>query len=74
MHLFSAMYIGFTLMLLLESSLDRNVIALVLQVLVFILLVIYTIKSLMVNYAENWMKSSLLWRMPHACAVIQDCL
>ena len=59
MYLFSAIYIGFSWMLLLESWSDRHVAALGLQVLVFILLVVYTVKSLRTAYSESWVKSAL---------------
>ena len=57
MYLFSAMYIGFALMLSLESLSDRNWFALSLQVLVFTAMVVYAILALKNTYRETWFRS-----------------
>ena len=58
-HLFSAMFIVFAVMLSIETLADRYVIMAVLQVALLLYMVVYFVAALHTNYQEGWPRSVL---------------
>ena len=58
-HLFSAMFMTFALMLVLEGGADRHLFGMILQSAVFLVMVIYAVVALKTAYSESWLKSAL---------------
>jgi len=58
-HLFSAMFIFLTAMLSIESAADRYLALLLLQLVLLLGMVVYTIIALHTTYREGWSKSVL---------------
>jgi hypothetical protein len=58
-HLFSAMFIVFAVMLSMEVAADQYLAVMLAQVLLLIYMMAYFVIALRVTYEENWLKSSL---------------
>jgi hypothetical protein len=58
-HLFSAMFMTFALMLVLEGGADRHLFGAIIQSSVFLAMVIYAVVALKTAYCESWIKSIL---------------
>jgi hypothetical protein len=58
-HLFSAMFMAFALMLSFESFADSSVIGATVQVLIFFAMLAYSVMALKTTYGESWIKSTL---------------
>ena len=56
-HLFSAMFIFLAAMLSIESAADRYLVLLLLQLVLLLGMVVYTIIALHATYRERWSKS-----------------
>jgi hypothetical protein len=58
-HLFSAMFIVFAIMMSMEVAADKYVLAMIAQTVLLIYMMVYFVIGLRVNYQESWLKSSL---------------
>ena len=58
-HLFSAMFIVFAILLSIESLADRYILVMVVQVIFFIYMLAYFVIALHTFYRESWLKSIL---------------
>ena len=58
-HLFSAMFIAFALILSLEVQADRYITALIIQLILLVYVLAYLLIALRVNYQDSWPRTSL---------------